>query len=156
MNRKNNALVRSALGVYTCRQNHEHGPAKYTLIYNTDNVLAFGVSFKVGENGQELRTVTTWFSRDQFSDWLQKAPGGATLSLGECGARIRKSAPYTMTMKFAALTLSDGVTKVSPMLLISRDFLTGFIAMTYDIVPRDDEAAFLQLDACLEKILDAK
>lgn len=157
MNRKNNALVRFAFGMHTCRYGHEHGPAKYTLIFNTENVLAFGINIKVGEAGQKMRSITQWFSRDQFSDWLQDALGGSELLLGFCAARISKSKPDAMTIMFPAITLQDGETRVNPYLMLSREYLQGFLRMTYYIVPRDEdsEGAFLQVDACIEKILNS-
>ena len=157
LNRQNNAFVRSTVGVHTCRKYHEHGAAKVTFIYNTDHPLGFGVSFKVGEYGQPLHKVTTWFSRDQFTDWLAEAVPGSQLTLGECGARVRKSMPQALVLKFFGITLCDGVTEVVPMIIVSREFVQGFLANTYTIKPRKnaDGDTALQIDACIEQILNA-
>lgn len=157
MNRKNNALVRSTLGIHTCRKYHEHGPAKVTLIYNTENMLAFGVSVKVAEYDQEMHNVTAWFSRDDVSDWLTDAAPGTSQHLGDCGMRVRKSAPHVLVIKLHAITLADGSTQVNPYVMVSRDFVLNFIKQTYGVIPRqsDDDVAIM-IDTCIEQILGSK
>jgi len=157
MNRKNNALKRKAIGVATCLKGHDHGQALVTFIYNTDNPLAFGMSFRYGEaaDPDNIRTLTMWFSRDYVAEWLQDAMLGTSLSLGETVLRISKRYGYIMTFKFPPVVLSTGES-INLMIRLSREFVTKFLADTYSVIPQASPAETVWVDSCIAELLKPK
>lgn len=152
-------IKRSTIGINTCHKMHEHGDAKITLSYRVDNPLVFWIGAKLtyndpltGEPALEKRVVQEFYRESVFF-WLVNAPAGSLHELGSKSLKVRLSLPFVVCVKFPPVPLDGyGTAEISPMIMLSREFLQKFLADTYVAVPAETECDVLDLDGCIEKI----
>lgn len=153
-------IKRSTIAVVTCRKMHDHGQTTLKATYQTQSPLTFNVFCKIMDSeGHTLSRISYEFYREAVNSWLLHAPAGSLLELGQASLKVRLSAAHVVTIKFPEVQLSDsdfhrpGI-KLTPMVMVSREWLQRFLADSYVAVPAEFETDQLDIDGCIAKILE--
>lgn len=156
-------IIKRNLGaIVTCPDMHDHGEGRVRVSYNVTNPLSFFLKTRLTANYPDgsvavNKPVVYELYRESVFYWLAQAPGGSVHTNGDVSMKIRLSAPYTISFRFPKIDeeFSPGRRlRLQPMLLVGREPLQRFLADTYIAFPAEIEYDLLNVDRCIEQLLN--